>query len=56
MPYSLSPSHLSLTIEGFNDDLQVFWFSGTEAISTPYVNGSQSKSFELVLSTIFGSH
>lgn len=42
MPSSLSPSRFSLTIEGFNDDLQVFSFSGTEAISTPYA-------FELVL-------
>lgn len=42
MPSSLSPSRFSLTIEGVNDDLQVFSFSGTEAISTPYA-------FELVL-------
>ena len=42
MPSSLSPSRFSLTIKGFNDDLQVFSFSGTEAISTPYA-------FELVL-------
>ena len=36
MSRSQPPFRFSLTIDGFTDDLQVFSFSGTEAISTPY--------------------